>query len=255
MFPDPLPAEFSSSARERGFMSSFGSVAWSSVGKKVITGLTGFLLIGFVAVHLLGNLTLFIGPDAFNEYAHFLETAVHGWLIYAFEVGLLVIFAFHVVAAVTVAVADKMAARKQGYKYARNAGGRSRKTLASRSMIISGSVLAFFIIAHIFMFKFNAGNPHPRNPDDTKNLYFVVVKAFKDPAFTAFTVVAMILLGLHLRHGFWSAFQSLGWTNDRWLPILTRAALVISILLAIGFILLPVVLFINGDPNAMPGGH
>lgn len=236
-------------------MSSFGSVAWSSVGKKVITGLTGFLLVGFVVVHLLGNLTLFIGPDAFNGYAHFLESAVHGWLIYAFEAGLIVIFAFHIAAAVTVAVADKMAARKQGYKYARNAGGRSRKTLASRSMIVSGAVIAVFVIAHIFMFKFNAGNAFTKNTDGTKNLYTVVVKAFKDPAFTAFTVVAMILLGMHLRHGVWSAFQSLGWTNDRWLPILTRVALVFSIVLAVGFILLPVILFISGDPNAMPGGH
>jgi succinate dehydrogenase / fumarate reductase cytochrome b subunit len=236
-------------------MSSFGSVAWSSVGKKVITGLTGFLLVGFVIVHLLGNLTLFIGPDAFNEYAHFLETAIHGWLIYAFEAGMIVIFAFHIVAAVTVAVTDKMAARKQGYKYAKNAGGRSRKTLASRSMIVTGAIIAFFVIAHIFLFKFNAGQPMPENADGTKNLYKVVVTAFKEPAFTVFTVVAMILLGLHLRHGVWSAFQSLGWTNDRWLPILTRAALVVSIVLAVGFILLPVVLFINGDPNALPGGH
>ncbi len=234
-------------------MSSFGSVAWSSVGKKVITGLTGFMLIGFVAVHLLGNLTLFIGPHAFNGYAHFLETAVHGWLIYAFEVGLIVIFAFHVVAAVTVAVADKMAARKQGYKYARNAGGRSRKTLASRSMIISGAVLAFFVIAHIFLFKFA---DHEQTAEGVKNLYKTVVGTFQNSVgFTAFTVVAMVLLGMHLRHGFWSAFQSLGWTNDRWLPILTRAALVISIVLAIGFILLPIWLYLNGDPNAMPGGH
>lgn len=237
-------------------MSSLGSALWSSVGKKVITGLTGFLLVGFVVVHLLGNLTLFIGPDAFNGYAHFLETAVHGWLIYAFEAGLIVIFAFHIAAAVTVAVTDKLAARKQGYKYAKNAGGRSRKTLASRSMIVSGIVIAVFVIAHIFMFKFNAGNAFPKNADGTKNLFTVVVTAFKDPAFTAFTIVAMILLGLHLRHGAWSAFQSLGWTNDRWLPFLTRAALVVSILLAVGFILLPVVLFLNGDPNAVShGGH
>jgi len=234
-------------------MSSFGSVAWSSVGKKVITGLTGFFLMGFIVVHLLGNLTLLIGPHAFNGYAHFLETAVHGWLIYAFEAGLIVIFAFHVVAAVTVAVADKMAARKQGYKYARDAGGRSRKTLASRSMIISGIVLAFFIIAHIYLFKFA---DHEKTAEGLKNLYKTVVGTFKSSlGFTSFTVVAMVLLGLHLRHGFWSAFQSLGWTNDRWLPILTRAALVISIVLAIGFILLPIWLYINGDPNAMPGGH
>lgn len=233
-------------------MSSFGTALWSSVGKKVITGLTGFLLIGFVVVHLLGNLTLFIGPAAFNGYAHFLETAVHGWLIYAFEVGLIVIFGFHIVAAVTVAVADKMAARKQGYRYARNAGGRSRKTLASRSMIISGIVIACFVVTHILLFKYDIAG---REGQDEENLYKLVVGWFKSPGFAGFTVVAMVLLGMHLRHGFWSAFQSLGWTNDRWLPVLTRAALVVSILLAIGFILLPIWALIFGDPNAATGGH
>jgi succinate dehydrogenase / fumarate reductase cytochrome b subunit len=244
-------------------MSSFGSTLWSSVGKKVITGLTGFALIGFIVVHLIGNLTLFIGPYAFNEYAHFLETAAHGWLIYAFEAGLLVIFLFHIVAAVTVAVADKRKGREKGYKYARNAGGKSRKTLSSQTMIYSGVVILVFVAAHIFLFKFNGGHPHvtyTHGADQvvTKDLYQAVVNVFKGPAFTIFTVVAMILLGLHLRHGFWSAFQSLGWANDRYLPLLVNAARVVSVVLAIGFIVIPIYLYLSGDPHAVlnsPGGH
>ena len=186
-------------------MASFGSTAWSSVGKKVITGLTGFALIGFVVAHLIGNLTLFIGAHAFNEYAHFLETMAHGWLIYVMEIGIFLIFVFHIVSAVTVAWADKRKGRQTGYKYAKDAGGKSRKTLASQTMIYSGAVIAFFVIGHIFVFKFNSGAGIEPGPDGVKDLYAVVVTNFQSIGFTIFTVVAMILLGFHLRHGFWSA--------------------------------------------------
>lgn len=236
-------------------MTSFGSAAWSSVGKKVITGLTGFFLIGFVVVHLIGNLTLFLGPHAFNDYAHFLENALHGWLIYAFEIGLFVIFIFHIVAAVTVAWTDKRKARQQGYKYNKNAGGKSRKTLASSTMIYTGTILLVFVIGHIYLFKF--GN-HEIDAHGVKNLYKTVVTVFKGVGFTVFTVVAMILLGFHLRHGFWSAFQSLGWANDKYLPLLVRVALVFAVLLAIAFIAIPIYLYAFGDPNlvqAATGGH
>lgn len=235
-------------------MSSFGSIAWSSVGKKVITGLTGLALFGFVIVHLIGNLTLFIGPDAFNGYAHFLETAMHGWLIYVFEAGLILIFLFHMISAITVAWADKRAARSTGYKTMKNAGGKSRKTLSSVSMIYTGILLIIYVVGHVYLFKY--GN-HDILGDGVKNLYKTVVTGFKNPAFTIFTVVVMVMLGLHLRHGFWSAFQSLGWANDKYLPILEKLALLFAILLAVGFIVIPIILFFNGDPNAPVGmgGH
>ncbi len=156
------------------------------------------------------------------------------------------------ISAITVAWTDKRKARQQGYKYNANAGGKSRKTLASRTMIYSGAIILVFVIGHIYLFKF--GN-HDVDQHGVKNLYKTVATVFKGPAFTIFTVVAMILLGLHLRHGSWSAFQSLGLANDRYLPVLVRVALVFAVLLAIGFIVLPVYLFLFGDPNAMPGGH
>ena len=236
-------------------MDSFGSVAWSSVGKKVITGITGLALFSFVAVHLIGNFTLFLGPGAFNGYAHFLETALHGWLIYAFEISMILIFGFHIVSTFTVAWTDKRAARAVGYKYGKNAGGKSRKTFSSVSMIYTGILLILFVIYHIKIFKLV--DHELLEPDQVKNLYKVVVIAFKNPIFTGGTTVLMILLGFHLRHGIWSAFQSIGWANDRYLPLLTRIALVFSILLAIGFVALPIYLFIAGDPNAVtgPGGH
>ncbi len=232
-------------------MSSFGSTAWSSVGKKVITGITGLALIGFVIVHLLGNLTLFIGAGAFNEYAHFLETAVHGWLIYVFEVGLFLLFVFHMASAITVAWMDKRRGRTTGYRFTKDAGGKSQKTLASKTMIYSGAIIFVFVVAHIFLFKFNGGNPHPLTEHHTKDLYKVVDDVFGGIGFTVFTVIAMILVGLHLRHGVWSAFQSLGWANDRYLPLLVNVAKVMSVLLAIGFIVIPIFMHFT----AAKGGH
>jgi len=239
-------------------MASFGSALWSSVGKKVITGLTGFALIGFVLVHLIGNLTLFVGPHAFNGYAHFLETVAHGWLIYAFEIFILVVFVFHMVSAITVAWIDKRKGRDTGYKYGKNAGGKSRKSFSSVTMIYTGAIIILFIIAHIYLFKFNGGNPHEETAEGVKNLYKVVVTVFKGPGFAIFTVLAMTLLGFHLRHGFWSAFQSLGWANDHYLPLLENIARVFAVVLAFGFIIIPIYLYLNGDPSAvqnLPGGH
>jgi len=232
-------------------MGSFGSVAWSSVGKKVITGLTGFFLIGFVVVHLLGNLTLLLGPGPFNGYAHFLENLGHGWLVIVMEAGLIAVFLLHIVAGVTVATRDKWAARRAGYKYAANAGGKSRKTLSSRSMIVSGIILALFVILHVRLFKFGA---HEMDAHGVKNLYKTVVTVFKNPVFTGFTVLSMILLGFHLRHGFWSAFQSLGWTKDASLPLLTRIAAIVAVVLAAGFLAIAIMAFATLDPHAV-GGH
>lgn len=238
-------------------MDSFGSAAWSSVGKKVITGLTGLAIFAFVIVHLIGNLTLLLGPGAFNGYAHFLETALHGWLIYAFEISIILIFAFHIAATFTVAWTDKRKARQVGYKYSGNAGGKSRKSFSSLTMIYTGILLLAYVIYHIVIFKYGAHEMISVGGTEMKNLFKLVVTAFKNPVMAFGTAGLMILLGFHLRHGIWSAFQSIGWANDRYLPVLTRIALVFSILLAIGFILIPVYLFFVGDPNAVagPGGH
>jgi len=253
-------------------MTTFRSAAWSSVGKKVITGITGLLLVGFVIAHLVGNMTLFIpdGGHAFNAYAHFLETAVHGWLLIAFEVGLIAVFLFHMVAAVTVAVKDKTGARPKGYAVTKDAGGKSRKSLSSRSMIITGVVLIVFVVLHVNMFKFadhtlisyedgravpvtvEEGAGHPEGA--VKDLYAVVVTEFNKPLVAAFYVLVMILLGMHLRHGFWSAFQSLGWNSDRHMELMQGAARAVSVLLAVGFLILPLFIFFFVDANAA-GGH
>jgi succinate dehydrogenase / fumarate reductase cytochrome b subunit len=241
-------------------MSSFSSIAWSSVGKKLLSGFTGLALFGFVIVHLLGNLTLFMGPAPFNGYAHFLEHLLHGWLIYAFEVGLLAVLAFHILTGIYVAWIDKGSARPVKYALQRNAGGASKKTLSSRSMIVTGIVLGIFIIWHVNMFKFGSHGVywHP-NGTAMKDLYTLVVESFRNPLVMGLYLAVMALLGFHLRHGVWSAFQSLGWNSTRYMPLLNGAALVAAVVLGVGFFVLPLYIGIFVDPSAaqavMPGGH
>ncbi|HEU4364979.1 MAG TPA: succinate dehydrogenase cytochrome b subunit [Candidatus Krumholzibacteria bacterium] len=211
----------------------------STVGRKFITGLTGALLVGFLLVHLGGNLTMLVGPGLFNTYTHHLESL--GILLYAVEIVLLLIFAAHIVTALGVQL-GKRRARPQGYAVNASKGGPSRKTLASRSMIITGLVLFVFLPVHVWMFKYNQGRPSPSMIYDGKelrDLYSIVVTAFRNPAIAWGYATVMFLLGFHLRHGFWSALQSLGALNRHWLPVVYGLGLLVALLLASGFILLP----------------
>ncbi|HOX25697.1 MAG TPA: succinate dehydrogenase cytochrome b subunit [Candidatus Krumholzibacteria bacterium] len=234
-------------------MTSIATFAGSSVGKKVFVAVTGLMLFGFVVVHLLGNLTLLIpdGGKAFNEYAHFLESLLHGWLIIAFEVCLVAMFLVHAIFAITVALVDKQKARPQKYSLVRAAGGKSHKTLASRSMILTGPVILIFVVLHVKMFKFADHPLVTYHGTEMKDLYSVVVDAFKTPWIAIAYMVVMALLGTHLWHGVWSAFQSLGWNSDRHVTFLTRLSVVAGVVLGVGFLGLPPYVYFF----AATGGH
>lgn len=229
----------------------------TSPGKKLLNGATGLLLAGFVAAHLAGNLTFLIGPHAFNGYAHFLETLAHGWFLAAAEVALLAAFALHA-AAGTIVWLDKRRARDVGYAKGGDAGGASRKTLASRTMIGTGLLLGLFVVLHVRMFRFGPAATVAHDGTEMRDVYGLVVHAFRDPLTAWLYVAAMALLGFHLRHGLWSMLQSLGWTNARALPLLFGLALVAAVVLAAGFLFLPLYIHYGVDPAlarvALPGG-
>jgi succinate dehydrogenase / fumarate reductase cytochrome b subunit len=211
----------------------------STVGRKFFTGLTGLLLVAFLCVHLGGNLTLFVGPELFNNYTHHLESL--GALLYVAEIGLLLLFLIHIVLAVSVQL-EKWRARPEAYAVTASKGGPSKKTLASRSMIVTGIVLFVYLPLHVWMFKYNQGRPSPTmmlHDREVRDLYTIVLVAFKNPAIAWGYAVGMFLLGFHLRHGFWSAFQSLGALSPRLLPVFYGLALVVALLLAGGFVVLP----------------
>ena len=226
----------------------------SSVGKKVAMALSGIALMLFLIVHLGGNLTLFAcdGGQLFNTYAHHLESL--GPLLYVAEAGLLAIFLLHVFTAFGV-VADKRSARPGGYAVTASKGGNSKMTVASKSMIYTGIILLLFIPLHIWMFKFNAGRGFTfidLHGKEVKDLYLMVLTAFKDPAKAWAYAAVMFLLGFHLRHGFWSSLQSLGAMNPKWSPALYATGLAFALLMAAGFLALPLyLLYFGPDPATL----
>jgi succinate dehydrogenase / fumarate reductase, cytochrome b subunit len=204
--------------------SPFRRVLSSTVGTKLLIGLTGLALFGYLIIHLAGNALIFAGPEAFNRYAHLL---ISNPLIIPLEIGLALIFLVHIYKAITNYI-NNQAARPQGYAQKAYAGHTSRKSVASSTMIVSGIILAIFLVIHVKQFKF--GSYYQTVADATvRDLYRTEVEVFSNPLWVGFYVLATLLAGLHLRHGIASGFQSIGFDH----PVYTRRLTVWSIVLAI----------------------
>jgi len=224
----------------------------SPVGKKVLTGITGLALVGFVIEHMLGNLALmFEGSDAYNEYAHFLEGL--GPVLYLLEAGLLAFFVFHIVLGISIYL-GKRRARPTEYRRYQSAGKPSMQSASSRSMIITGVIMLVFLVIHLWSFKFGPGGPGNADPAylttvngvEMRNLSKLVLHKFSNPLYAFGYPVVMLLLGVHLRHGIWSAFQSLGATNPRMTPVIYTIGGILAVLIAFGFLILPLWVYFGG---------
>jgi succinate dehydrogenase / fumarate reductase cytochrome b subunit len=207
-------------------------------------------LCGFIVAHLAGNLLLLVGSDPFNEYTLFLTTFAHGFFLPVAELGLVVLFLAHGYAGVRVYL-DKRRARPQTNVVRGNAGGPSQKTLASRTMIVTGIILLAFLIGHVYTFRLGPaeaeGYVTMLDGHEARDLYRLVVETFKDPIAVAGYTVIMLLLGFHLRHGFWSAFQSLGANNPKYMPLITTVGVAFAIIMAIGFLMIPIYIYLVID--------
>lgn len=203
-------------------------------------GLTGLALFAYMVLHLAGNALVLAGPDVFNEYSH---TLISNPLILPIELGLLVIFIVHIYKAVTMWLANK-AARPVAYLKKEPAGHTSRKSVASSTMILSGLFLLVFVIVHVKQFKFGSWY-QTVGSEEIRDLFRTEVEVFQQPFWVAFYVVGTLLVGLHLRHGIASAFQSLGLDH----PVYTRRLTAISILFAVliggGLAAIPVWIFFS----------
>ena len=218
---------------------------WSSIGKKLLTGITGIALIGFIIGHLAGNLTLLVGGELFNAYAEQLHQL--GYLLYVVEIGLVLLFLTHIVPALAVHW-DKRRARGIQNTVVATKGGQSKQTVFSRSMAVTGIILLVFLVIHIIQFRFGPsiaeGYVTMVNGEPARDLYRLVVEVFKDPLWVAFYVFCMLLLGSHLRHGAWSAFQSIGALSNTMRPLAYSAAGVVAVAVAVGFLILPLWLWL-----------
>jgi succinate dehydrogenase / fumarate reductase cytochrome b subunit len=206
----------------------------SSVGTKLVIGVTGFLLFLYLLIHIGGNLLVFFGPDVFNRYAYVMEE--QNALLPLIELGLLAVVLIHVYKTVKMFFGNQ-AARPVAYAQKKGAGWTSRKSFASSTMIFSGLWLLVFMVLHTRAFRFA---PVIELPTGGRDLYTQEMNVLKNPLTTVFYVLSMIVVGSHLWHGIASAVQSLGVNHPRWTPPLLTAGKVIAVLIAGSFIVIAV---------------
>ena len=212
----------------------------SPIGKKIITGITGLGLSLFVLFHMAGNLTLLASSEAYNKLAHFLDSL--GILLYAIEFILLGLAIFHLVIGISIRL-NTIKARPIGYTQIKSAGDPSKQSISSRSMAITGSILLGFLILHLASFKFGTYYTTVIDGVEMRNLSRLVIEKFHNPVYAFGYAGVMIVLALHLRHGIWSAWQSIGLLNSKVSPFVYAIALILAILIATGFIVLPLSIF------------
>jgi succinate dehydrogenase / fumarate reductase cytochrome b subunit len=214
--------------------SRFRRVFSSSVGTKLLMGLTGVALFAYMLLHLAGNVLILAGQDVFNNYSH---TLISNPLIVPIEIGLLLIFLLHIYKAMTMWTKNQ-AARPVGYLKKERAGGRSRKSFASSTMIWSGLFILVFVIIHVKQFKF--GSFYQVTGSDVRDLARTEIEVFQNPFWVVVYVIATLLVGLHLRHGIASAFQSLGLDHPAYTRRLTVIGVLLAILIGVGLAIIPI---------------
>ncbi len=203
------PPSKDSTGKRRPFLLELYS---SALGKKYVMAITGVIFMGYVLAHMLGNLKLYQSAEEFNAYAEFLNRLLYPlipetgtlWLLRLVLIGALI---GHVVAAAQLTQMNRKA-RPDSYRSKRDFVAAD---FAARTMRWTGVIVLLFIAYHLADFTFGWVNPAAEGA----TLYEKVVASFSNPAIAGFYLVANLALGMHLYHGAWSLFQSMGWNNRR----------------------------------------
>ena len=229
----------------------------SSIGRKFIMGLTGLLLVGFLLEHLISNYLLLKDDNglAFNHYAHFMA---HNPLIRVLEIGLFALFIGHIVQGIVLIIKNKIA-RPRGYIVKHK---HKKVTYASQIMGPLGIIILIFLILHLANFFAKAkileveqgviewlkdGTGEyvlDADGNNIRDLSAVVYKEFKMPIYSIFYVICMIPLGIHLYHGFASAFQTFGLNHKKYTPLIDKLAVLFSVAISVGFAVIPLYIWL-----------
>jgi len=202
----------------------------SSIGKKSIMAASGLLLSLFLLAHLIGNSTSFLGREAFNAYAEKLHSM--GALVPVFEFCLLALFLIHIFTGIILYL-ENLQARPARYSVSTSEGGRS---WGSRTMPYTGVIILVFIVVHLMNFHFT---------DKSVAVADMVRKLLSRPALALFYIISLLAVAVHLSHGAWSLFQSIGLNHDKYNGLLLKGALAFSILVGAVFILIPIMAIVS----------
>ncbi len=203
----------------------------STIGKKAVMAVTGAILFLFIIGHLLGNLLIFAGREKINAYTQFLH--FDGGLLWIVRSVLIVAVVLHIIATVQLALCNKRA-RSVGYSRLKAINS----SYASRTMYWSGPIVLTFIIFHLL--QFTTGYIHPKATFIEGDVYHNLVAGFQVWWVSVWYIFAIILLGLHLRHGLWSMFQSVGLAHPLHTLVLKKAAFFIALVIVLGYISIPI---------------
>ncbi len=220
----------------------------SSIGKKLAVAITGIVLVLFLAGHLIGNLVVFMGPEAFNAYAYLLHNMLHGVGIWIFRIVMLVMIAAHIIA--TIALTRQNRAARKSYEHPATI----QASWSSRYMILTGTTILAFIIYHLLHFTARVGNEY-NNPElykfmldgkEVHNAWKMVIDGFNWWPATLFYVVAMTLLCSHLMHGVGSIFQTLGFRSKKSESLIKQISIGYALFIWLGFISIPIAINLFG---------
>lgn len=213
------------------------------VGRKIVMAVSGLMMALFVAAHLLGNTSIFAGPDGINAYAAKLHEL---WpIVWAYRLGMVVLFSLHVFYGIQLTL-ENYRAKPQSYEVKKSLSA----TFAGKSMIWTGLIIGGFLIYHLLHFTIQATNPEisaGRNLDmaGRPDVFRMVVLSFQKALISLIYIGAMIALALHLTHGIQSFFQTLGLNNDRTLPVITKSGALAAVIIFLGYIAIPLVILIG----------
>jgi succinate dehydrogenase / fumarate reductase cytochrome b subunit len=227
-------------------MSWLTNFLFSSIGRKIIMSLTGIFLILFLTVHLIGNLQLLAGDggEKFNVYADFMG---NNTLIQIISKGNFFFILLHAVLGIMLWMQNKSA---RGSRYAVQTT--SNTSFTSRNMAWFGIIIFVFILIHLYQFFLQMKAPNIFDSTElvaydgveVRNLYKLVAATFSNLGFVIFYVISMIVIGLHLNHGFQSAFQSLGLNHKKYTPLIKGLGTAYSILIPLGFAAIPIAFYL-----------
>lgn len=208
----------------------------STIGKKYVMAITGLIWFGYLIVHLWGNLKIYAGPQFLNEYGGFLRTVGEPFfgtsqVLWLARIVLIPAFVVHIWAALALTSRDR-ASRPHAYAMRKNL----ESTIASRTMIYGGLFILLFVIYHVLDFTLGTVNPS----FEEGNIYHNVVASFRVWPVALFYVLAMLAVGLHLFHGIWSMFQTLGWNTARANRLIRNFATFGAVVLTAGNVSIPV---------------
>jgi succinate dehydrogenase / fumarate reductase cytochrome b subunit len=227
----------------------FRNLFCSSLGKKYLMAGTGLLLMLFVIGHMAGNLQIFLGPEAINRYGHFLQSNVE--VLWPVRIALLGVVLVHIWSATTLTLENR-AARPVAYQQWEPTAA----TYASRTMMISGIIVAVFIVYHLLHYtamvqavnltgkNFNA-KPEFFDAEGRHDIYKMMVVGFSQPLVCLFYIIGVGLLCLHLSHGASAMWQSLGWKKRPYGPCLDRMAQWGAALIFLGYIVIPISIWLK----------